>query len=199
MVSLDSNSPAIKGIKLHRTKCSRLQKHVLSPAMAQDLRDDIGDNYFSLILDESTNTSNVQCLGIIVRYYSVDRMCIIDTMYRLVAIESATADALSQKVQNCLIEDKLDIGHVIGIGCDGANTMVGRNHSVATLLQAKVPNVVVFRCVCHSLHLAASKAVDHLPVALEFLVRESHSWFSRSPKRTLAYHALFEAMAEKNP
>lgn len=126
-------------------------------------------------------------------------MRVVDTMYRLVSIDSATSDSLYAKVKCCLTEDKLNIAHLIGIGCYGANAMVGRNHSLATLLKSNVPNLVVFRCVCHSLHLAASKAVDQLPVALEFLVRESHSWFLRSPKRTREYHALYETMTEKSP
>ncbi len=120
-------------------------------------------------------------------------------MYRLVSIDSATAEALHLKLISCLSEDNLSLNRLIGIGCDGANTMVGRNHSLATLLKANVQNLIVFRCVCHSLHLTASKAVDSLPVALEFLVHEPHSWFSRSPKRMTAYRALFDIMSEKNP
>jgi hypothetical protein len=103
------------------------------------------------------------------------------------------------KIIECLVSDKLQVNRLIGIGCDGANAMVGRNRSVATLLQATMPNLVVFRCVCHSLHLVASKAVESLPVALEFLIRESHNWFSCSPKRTRTYQQLCAAMAEKTP
>jgi hypothetical protein len=196
--SLDA-APSAKGVQLHRSKCIRLQKHVMAPAMAKSLRSDIGDSFYSLIIDESTNVSNIQCLGIIVRFYSSTRAEIVDTMYRLISIESATADALYTKIVACLAENSLDLNKMIGIGCDGANTTIGKNHSVASLLKINVPNLVVFRCVCHSLHLAASKAVDGLPVALEFLVRETHSWFSCSPKRMLAYRALYDVMSEKNP
>ncbi len=68
--SLDSSVVAIKGLQLHRSKCTHLMIHVIAPSMAKDLRTDIGNNFYSLIIDESTNVSNVQCLGITVRFYS---------------------------------------------------------------------------------------------------------------------------------
>lgn len=161
--SLDSTSSAIGKISLHRTKCSRLQKYVLAPAMMKKLREDIGTSYFSLILDESTNTSNIQCLGVVIRYFSSVKHSIVDTLYRLVSIESATAQAIFDKLISLLVKDDLSVSKLVGIGCDGANTMVGRHNSVATLLQEKQPLLVVFRCVCHSLHLAAAGL---LPAAL---------------------------------
>lgn len=167
--------------------------------MMKELREDLGDSCYSLILDESTNIANIQCLGLIIRYYSVSRRCIVDTMYRLVPVAAATADALFGTVKDCLAEDNLSLDKLIGIGCDGASTMVGCRHSVATLMKEHVPNLVVVKCICHSLHLAACKAVDLLPVALEFLVREAHKWFSCSPKRSLAYKKLFDIMNEKGP
>lgn len=136
---------------------------------------DICDNFFSLILDESTNVSNVQCLGMTIRYYSPVDKCIVDTMYRLIHIASAKADDIYKDVLRCLQEDKLSLDRLVGIGTDGASAMIGSHHSLATLLQADVPHLTVFRCVCHSLHLAASKASESLPVVLEFLVREAHS------------------------
>ena len=93
--------------------------------MANDSRSDIVDNFYSLILDESTNVSNIQSLGI---------AKIADTMYRFISIESATAAALNKKVVGCLGEDNLSISKMIGIGYDSVSTMVGRNYSVATLL-----------------------------------------------------------------
>lgn len=199
LTSLDTNSVTMKGLQLHHTKCTRLLKQVIAPSLMQDLRDDIGNSFFSLIIDESINVSNIHCLGIVIRFYSMKSRSLVDTMYRLVSIEFAKADDLYATLASCLSEDQLDIDHLLGIGCDGANAMVGKNHSLSSPLKMKVPDLVVCRCVGHSLHLAASKATDKLPVALEFLVCKSHSWFSCSPKRMRAYYALFEAMAEKAP
>ena len=175
---LDRKSSILSNMRLHRTKCARL---------------------YSLIIDESTNVSGVQCMGINIRYYSRQQRKIVDTMYRLVPLVGATAQMLHDRLVECLTEDKLKLSNLVGIGSDGANAMVGRHHSVATLLLRDHPSIVVFRCVCHSLHLAASKASASMPVALEFLVRETHKWFSVSPKRSLAYQQIYQVLEGKMP
>lgn len=65
-----------------------------------------------------------------------------------------------------MCEDGLKIEILIGIGSDRANPAKGCNHSLVTLLQEDNPNITVFRCVCHSLHLAASKASEVLLTVL---------------------------------
>ena len=60
----------------------------------------------------------------------------------------------------------------------------------------QIPNLVLVRCVCHSLHGAASKDATFLPADLEFLVRESRNWFARSPPKRLQYKDLYAAINE---
>jgi len=99
----------------------------------------------------------------------------------------------------CLVEDGLSVSNLVGLGSDGASAMVGHHKSVATLMQQAQLGIVLFRCTCHSLHLAASKALVIMPTAVEFLIRESHKWFSTSPKRSLAYKELYQVMEGKMP
>jgi len=154
----DANSANLTKMRLHRTKCSRLHQAVLAPAFVNELVSDIGDCHFSITVDESTNVANIQCLGIVVRYYSRQLKKVVDTMYRLVALEGATAQQLYDKIVQCFEDDGLSLGRLIGVGCDGASAMIGCNNSVASRLKEQVPGIVVFRCICHSLHLASSKA-----------------------------------------
>ena len=71
IASLDRNSNVLKNFKLHRTKCSGIINHVIGPILHEELLNDIGNSYFSLILDESTDISTTQCLGVMVRYRSL--------------------------------------------------------------------------------------------------------------------------------
>jgi len=50
-------------IRLHRTKCTGIIKNVLAPHFYDNLRSDIGDSKFSLLLDESTDISVTELLG----------------------------------------------------------------------------------------------------------------------------------------
>lgn len=58
----------------------------------------------------------------------------------------------------------------------------------------QIPNLMLIRCVCHTLHGAASKASSSMPADLEFLVRESRNWFAKSPLRRLQYRDLYAAV-----
>lgn len=63
-----------------------------------------------------------------------------------------------------------------------------------TIYSLQIPNIQLIRCVCHTLHGAASKAASEMPADLEFMVRETRNWFSKSPLRRLQYRDLYAAI-----
>ena len=77
--------------------------------------------------------------------------------------------------------------------------MVGAHHSVSTFFKQLVPNIVVFKCVCHSLQLAASKVAAVLPSHIDFLIRESYNWFSHSSERLYDYRELHMKLTNEVP
>lgn len=192
MVKLEEKNEIGK-IRLHRTKCSRLITNVISPVLLTELVKDIDDRPYSLIIDESTDVSVSKHMAICVRYFSPKHKNIITDFLGIITITDASAISLYEELTSYLKSIKLSIKNLIGIGTDGASNMVGKNHSLFTLLRDKVPlpHLILIRCICHSLHLCSSKASDVLPSSLEFLVRESRNWFSNSPKRIDEYKQLF--------
>ncbi|KAJ4919486.1 hypothetical protein JOQ06_025904 [Pogonophryne albipinna] len=81
----------------------------------------------------------------------------------------------------CLKKEKL-----LGIGTDNASVMTGNKNGVHKVLKEEygIKDLVLIRCVCHSLQLAVTHASnDTLPCSVEYLVRETYNWFSVSPKR----------------
>ena len=192
--TLDRNSTVLKNLKLHRTKCSGLINHVIGPILHEELLNDVGDSYFSLILDESTDVSTTQCLGVMIRYFSKKMKKVVTSMYRLIELEATSANAILEAVLQALDVDKLQVSRLLGIGVDGASAMVGRHHSVSSMLKDRVPHLVVVRCICHSLHLAASNASVVLPRHLDYMIRETYNWFSCSAKRQREYARIYAAM-----
>ncbi|XP_076033730.1 uncharacterized protein LOC143020818 [Oratosquilla oratoria] len=195
---LDNKSEVLQKINLHRSKCSRLQKYVIAPSFSKTLRNDISD-HFSLFADEITNEGNLSCLALTIRYFSESKKRMVDTFYRLVPLRDSKAGDIYVTVKNCLMEDGLDVNKLMGIGTDGANLMVIHHHSLVTLLKNDNPEIILIRCVCHSLHLSASKACENLPTVLEFLVKETHTWFSKSPKRINKYTNLYKVLEDRVP
>lgn len=55
-------------IKIHRTKCSMLVQNVIGATLKEQLVADIGDSYYSLIIDESTDVSVHKYLCLCIRY-----------------------------------------------------------------------------------------------------------------------------------
>ena len=53
-----------KGFQMRRTKCTALVKKVLGPHFMDELRDDIKETPFSLLVDESTDVSTSKLLGV---------------------------------------------------------------------------------------------------------------------------------------
>ncbi|XP_026825321.1 uncharacterized protein LOC113561913 [Ooceraea biroi] len=186
---IDSNSTILSNLRLHKTKCRMLLKKVIAPCMFLELVEDIADSLFSIIVDESTDLASDKVMCIMIKYYSVKRKEIITTFYRLILLERCDAESLFTVVKQQLLNDNLKLKNLIGIGVDGANVMVGQ-HSFATLWKKEVPDIVVVKCVCYSLHLCAEKACQALLKRLEFFVREVHNYFSHSPKRIIEYRNL---------
>lgn len=195
---LDKTSEVLSDLKLHRTKCMGLIKNVMSPCFLEDLVVDIGDNYYSLIIDESTSIDTKKMMCLVVRYYSKKKQKIETTFYRLLELEGGDACTLVTAFENQLKIDALKIDKLIGIGIDGANVMAGQFHSFSSLLKNKQPELIVVKCVCHSLHLAAENAFACLPNHLDFIIKQCHSWFAHSTKRQMAYKNIYMLLSENN-
>ncbi|CAD6216271.1 GSCOCG00011330001-RA-CDS, partial [Cotesia congregata] len=184
---LDPSSDALKNLKLHRTKCSMLIKNVLGPSMLEDLIEEIGDSPYSIIFDESTDLSTLKVLCIMVRFFSHKKKQVVTTFYRIIKIIKCDAESVHQVIVDQFKKDGPKLENLIGIGIDGANVMVENYNSVTALLKKELPDLIVVKCVSHSLHLCSEKASKLLPRQLEFLVRETHNWFSYSTKRLDEY------------
>ncbi|CAK1597250.1 unnamed protein product [Parnassius mnemosyne] len=83
------------------------------------------------------------------------------------------------------------------IGTDNASSMTGVNNGVHSLLKTETgnENLVLVRCLCHSLQLAITHASEKsLPRNIEFLIRETYNWFSHSSNRQLFYKELYKTI-----
>lgn len=192
-----SDSSAVKNLKLHRTKCKNIVVNVLAPHFMESLKDDIADEKYSLLIDESTDIAVTKLLGVIVRYFSRKLRKIVSTFLGIVELQDGTAQSIVNAIKKLLCDVQLDPQNLLGIGVDNASVNVGLNNGVCELLkkELELPNLIMVRCVCHSIQLALSHAVaETLPRNIDFLVRETYSWFSHSSKRQLIYKTLYETL-----
>lgn len=132
-----------------------------------------------------------------IRYFSRTKKKIITTFYRLIEMRAGTTDAIAAAILDQLRYDRLKTDKLLGLGMDGVN--VGAHHSVTTILRDVNPDLIVVKCICHSFHLATEEACKVLPRHLDFMVRETHSWFSVSSKRQLEYADIYRTLKGKAP
>lgn len=141
-------------ISLHRTKCTHVNNNMIGPYFYEALIKDIGDGYYSLLIEYIDIMVN-KMLGIAIRYYNVKQK-IVSTFLNLIDIEDGTAKSIINAIKEVLINARSQLVIMQGIGIDNASTMIGANSGVYVRLK-DVPYLILIRCVCHSLQLVISK------------------------------------------
>ena len=95
---------------MQRTKCTGLIKNLIAPCLLKKLLEDVGDSYYSLIIDESTDISQEKLLAVCIRYFSKTKSRIVTTFLAFAVIESAgTSDAIGNKILTMLQQYELSL------------------------------------------------------------------------------------------
>ncbi|XP_068143897.1 uncharacterized protein [Drosophila tropicalis] len=110
-------------IKLHRTKCTSLIKNVLAVHFKEDLREDVGNAKYSLLIDKTTDISITKILGVPIIYFSVHRQDMVSSLLSLISIPSGDAFTISDSIRAELNQFDLPLQNLIGIGTDNTNVM----------------------------------------------------------------------------
>lgn len=180
-------------IHIHRTKCSQIIKNVLAPHFSGNLKEDLKDQPYSLLIDESTDITVHKYLGIVIIYYSCTHKKIISTYLDLPMLYDCDADGIVAAIKTTLAKFDIPLQNLLGIGTDNASVMTGVNNGVHAKLKRELPYLVLVRCICHSLQLAVSAVTKNfLPRNLEFIIKETYNWFSNSSSRQAAYKDLYK-------
>lgn len=93
---------------MHRTKCTEVIKNVLAPHFVEELIKDIGQQKYSLIIDESTNISTSKQLGIVIRYFSRKLKKVVSSFLALQPLKTCDAVGIVGALISCLQKYSLD-------------------------------------------------------------------------------------------
>ncbi|KAK6178208.1 hypothetical protein SNE40_013018 [Patella caerulea] len=107
-----------------------------------------GSKFYSLIFDESTDTSNIQNLIIYIRFVTNG---IVRTKFLAIKEldEGCTAAEIYKLLKHTLEEKDLNQNNLISLGTDGASTMVGSKTGVTTRFKLDNPLILSFHCAAH--------------------------------------------------
>ncbi|XP_076049726.1 zinc finger protein 862-like [Oratosquilla oratoria] len=182
------DSAIAQGINLHKTNCTDTMK-AMANVMNEDLLKKLRMYKFSvIIIDETMDLSCTKTRAVLVRFFDSTNCKINTSFYTLFNLYSSSSvgstgqnlyDMLMESLDNCNIPRS----NFIGFAADGASSIMGENNSLTSRLRENLKGITIFRCICHSIHLAASEAAKVLPRKCEDLVRNIYSFFSHSAKR----------------
>lgn len=185
---------ALQNVRLHRTKCSKLISNVVAPSFLKELLDDVGDSPYALIVDEVTDCSITKFMGICIRYFSKKRSEMVTDFLGLVQVTGCTGKQLSDALKGYLKELGLPLKHLKAIGVDGAANMCGHINSFYTHLREDVPNLMLFKCICHSIDKCAEHAFEAMPQGLSDLINDTNNWFAHSVIRWDEYVTYYKVI-----
>ncbi|XP_068205452.1 general transcription factor II-I repeat domain-containing protein 2-like [Palaemon carinicauda] len=193
------NCDVIQGVSLHRTKCSYIIKNVIAKANKKKLIETLKEKKFSILVDEGTDISKVKIIAVLVRYFDDEgKGRVVTQLLEAISHDARNSDAetLSKVVKSCFVEKSIPLTNIIAMAADNASVLVGKNNSLMTKLQRDADeSFFTLKCICHSLHIVASKATSNLPRNIEDFVRNIASYFSHSSKRQAELAELQEYLA----
>ena len=187
-------------------KCGRTKATATVKVIAQDIMKNIvariGDaNFFSIQIDETTDITVYEQMGIMLRYFDNTDGKVCCMFYKLEPIISADAEGIFSAIdQNFNDSDPICYSKLVGVGSDGCNVMLGSRNSVLTRLRTKQPSLISFHCNCHVAALIANHACGKFPGYLDDITIQIWYFFHKSPKRQRSfehYQVFTECKAHK--
>ena len=116
---------------------------------------------YGLMVDESTDVTSTEKLVV---YVTIVGHCRTKTCFlaNIDILNGRVAETIFEAVTSWANDKKVNLGHLVGFGSDGASVMVGSMSGVATHLKAVNPFLVSMHCAAHRLALTSSQATRNI-------------------------------------
>lgn len=152
--NLQLNEDSIKQLTCNRNKCTALINNIIGESSFESLLNNLRNQKFSLLVDESTDHSTIKNLAVVVRINNNFNMS--DNFLALLPVSDASAQNLYNTITDFFNSNAIPFkDNMIGFAVDGANAMMGSRNSLKTLLAKDILTLFSMKCVCHLLALCA--------------------------------------------
>ncbi|XP_021717290.1 zinc finger MYM-type protein 1-like [Chenopodium quinoa] len=132
-----------------------IQKELINCCAKETTRlliDDIGDDYFGILADESSDVSQKEQMALCLRYVN-NKGKINERFLGIVHVKDTTALSLKSAIESLLMEYSLSLSRVRGQGYDGASNMRGKINGLKTLIMNETKQAYYIHCFAHQLQL----------------------------------------------
>ncbi|XP_021799956.1 zinc finger MYM-type protein 1-like, partial [Prunus avium] len=134
----------------------KIQKDIVNAAAVETtdaIIRDMGDAFFSILVDESRDVSVKKQMIVMFRY--VDKKgCVIERFIGIEHVTSTTAESLKASIDSLFSRHKLSMCRLRGQGYDGTSNMSGEFNGLKTLIMRENESAYYVHCFAHQLQLA---------------------------------------------
>lgn len=184
LTSVCPDSEIAKEIKCSRTEATKITNNNLAVENKRLIKEDLNNNFYSVIIDETTDLPTEKSLVVLIRFWSNDSFAFKDRFLGLVKLLECDAKAICKTTLDLLAENGIDTANLIGFAADNASVMMGNKEGVQAKLKKINPFVFVLGCTCHSFNLCCNAAVSKIPKSVEKLAKSVFNHFSNTSNRT---------------
>lgn len=144
--------------------------------------------FFSIIIDETTDLSTKEQVSVCFRYVNAS-FEIEETFLGFYETPSTTASSLFTIVQDVLLRFNLNIENCRGQCYDGAANVSGTITGLQSRIKELEPRAIYVHCAAHTLNLVVQDSMQNITEVRDFLVviRDLISFVKGSPKRLAAF------------
>ncbi|KAK6178212.1 hypothetical protein SNE40_013022 [Patella caerulea] len=144
----------------------------------------IQEDPFSLATDGSTDYDDVKLYPVCVQYFNSDTGHVVSELLSLTECTMASTgqnifELMNTELKSCEIPWK----NVVSFSTDNAFMMVGALKGVASFILKENLSGFINGCLCHLMHLAASKAANCLNCDVKSLLIDIYYYLEKSSKR----------------
>ena len=161
--SLCPNDAALKNVRLGKQEATNIVRQVLGLNYLKEMVSLLRHNFFSIIIDETTDQSTKKQLAILANFFHIEKFKMDYWLVDMVEADDGTALGIYSKLKETFDDLHIEMTRIIGYSSDTTNVMFGQHNSVAQLLKSDFNFIQVVKCSCHLIHLVSSYAALKLP------------------------------------
>jgi hypothetical protein len=143
---------AAKNSCLYAPEIQRDIAECFANEIVQSILDDLGDDFFCLLVDESRDVSCKEQMAVVLRY--VDKFGMVkESFVGLVHVTETSSAHLKSAIDSLLAKFKLSLKQCRGQGYDGASNMRGEFNGLQSLIMRDSKSAYYVHCFAHQLQL----------------------------------------------
>ncbi|KAJ4755524.1 zinc finger MYM-type-like protein [Rhynchospora pubera] len=148
-----------------------IQKDIIKAAAIETtnkIMEELGDDLFSVLVDESRDVSCKEQMAVLLRYVS-KQGSIVERFLAVVHVKETTSISLKESLEELFCRHKLSFSRLRGQGYDGASNMRGEFNGLKALILNENSSAYYVHCFAHQLQLVlVAVAEKHKRIATLF-------------------------------